>query len=152
MLVFKSTKVKLTSMLMVLTLMLGIFPSFASASSVRITTFSNTTTASTTSAPKETHHFYSSKGTVKVDFNLEKWVKTHKKKKLNVQLQKSNGFWWTTQVSKTLTSTGTVSFSTSSGTGDYRLVVYDEAEATGYDKPPLYYAKATKYSVTIWGL
>ncbi|PHG36386.1 hypothetical protein COI60_10060 [Bacillus toyonensis] len=149
---FKSTRIKLTSMLMVLTLMLGLFPNFASASSVRITTISNTTKASTTSDPKEYHHFYSSKGTVKVDFKVEKWVKTHKKKKLNVELQKSNGFWWTTQVSKSLTSTGSVSFSTSSGTGDYRLVVYDEAERTGYDKPPLFYAKSTKYSATIWGL
>lgn len=149
---FKKVTIKLTSLFMVLTLMLGIFPNLASASSVKITTISNTTTASTTSAPKENHHFYSSKGTVKVDFKVEKWVKTHKKNQLNVELQKSNGFWWSTQVSKSLTSTGSVSFSTGAGAGDYRLVVYDQAEPTGYDRPPLYYAKSTKYSATVWGL
>lgn len=51
-----------------------------------------------------------------------------------------------------MTSTSQISFNVSSGDGDYRLVIYDEAERTGYDKPPLYYAKSSKYSGSVTGL
>lgn len=147
-----SIKLSLSSILLVMILGFAFFPSIASADTVHITTFNGTTKASTTSAPpKNNHNFYSTKDTVKVNFKVTKWVKTHNKKKLNVKLQKSNGFWWSTKKTKSITNTSPINFSFKGGSGNYRLVVYDEKEPTGWSKPPLYYAKSTKYSVTVKG-
>ncbi|MEK4922409.1 hypothetical protein MKX78_10855 [Cytobacillus sp. FSL R5-0569] len=119
---------------------------------VHITNFSGTTKESTASHPKNYHHFYSSKDTINVKFKVDKFIKTHKKKRVYVEVQKSNGLWWSTKATKSVTSTSQISFNVSSGDGDYRLVIYDEAERTGYDKPPLYYAKSSKYSGSVTGL
>lgn len=83
---------------------------------------------------------------------VDKWIKTKKNKKLHVQLQKDNGLWWTTKKSITLTNTKAKTFTVNAGEGNYRLVVYDAAERTPWDRPPLYYGKSTKYSGTITGL
>lgn len=86
-----------------------LLPSLASAS-VHITTFSDTTKASTTSMPKNYHHFYSTKDTVRVNYEVDKWIKTHNEKKVYVKLQKSNGFWWSTKTTKSVTSKSPITF------------------------------------------
>lgn len=143
---------KISSLLLVFVISLLLTNGSASASSVHIANFSGTTEASTTSKTTKYHHFYSSKDAINVKFQVEKWVKTHNKKEINVEVQKSNGFWWSTKATKKVTSTKQISIDVDSGEGDYRLVIYDTAEPTGYDKPPLYYAKSTKYSGSITGL
>ncbi|MGG3495715.1 hypothetical protein ABES08_07950 [Peribacillus simplex] len=147
----KSISITLSTLLLVLVLGFGLSSNSASAS-VHITNFSGTTTASTTSATKKYHHFYSSKETVNVKFKVDKFIKTHNNKRVYIQVQKSNGIWWTTKTTKSVTSTSQISFNVTAGEGDYRLVVYDAVERTGYDKPPLYYAKSSQYSGTVTGL
>jgi len=148
----KSIPVKLlSSLLLLLVLGFGIGANSASAS-VHITNFSGTTKESTTSAPKNYHYFYSSKDTINVKFKVDKFVKTHNNKRVYVQVQKSNGFIWSTKATKSVTSTKQISFNAGGGEGDYRLVVYDAPERTNWDKPPLYYAKSSKYSGTVTGL
>lgn len=83
---------------------------------------------------------------------LDQFIKTHDNKRVYIKVQKSNGFWWSTKTTKSVTSTSQISFNVNAGTGDYRIVVYDAPESTGYDKPPLYYAKSTKYSGSVTGL
>lgn len=87
-----------------------------------------------------------------ISIQVEKWIKTYKKKELHIEVQKSNGFWWSTKAEKIVTNTKQISIIVNSGEGDYRLVIYDTAESTGNDKPPLYHAKSTKYSGSITGL
>ncbi|WP_100330320.1 hypothetical protein [Bacillus xiapuensis] len=136
-----------------LTLILAFVLSSNSAlASVHITNFSGTTKASTNSAPKNYHHFYSSKKTINVKFKVNKFVKTHKNKRVYIQVQKDNGLWWSTKTTKSVTNTRQISFNVDGGTGDYRIVVYDAPERTGWDKPPLYYAKSTQYSGAVKGL
>ncbi|WML29216.1 hypothetical protein RCG24_14610 [Neobacillus sp. OS1-32] len=144
--------VKLAPLLLILITGFTIFSSSASAASVQITTFTDTTKESTTTVPKNYHHFYSSKDTVKVTFKVDQWIKTKNIKKVNVILEKDTGLWWSTKATKSVTSTTPLTFSVNAGKGDYRLVVYDEGEPTGYDKAPLYYAKSTKYNVNVIGL
>lgn len=130
---------------------LGLISGTASASSVHITNFSGTTTPSTLSATKNYHHFYSTKDSIEVKFKVDAFVQTKSNKRVYVQLQKSNGFWWSTITTKSVTNTSQITFTASNGMGDYRLVVYDAAESTGWDKPPLYYAKSSKYSGSVSG-
>ncbi|KMJ59086.1 hypothetical protein AB685_08460 [Bacillus sp. LL01] len=147
----KSATMKLSTLLIVFVLGLTLSVSPASAN-VHITNYSGTTKESTTSHSKNYHHFYSSRETINVKFKVDQFVKTAKNKTVYVQVQKSNGFWWSTQTTKSVTNTNQISFNVSAGTGDYRIVVYDAAEPTGYDKPPLYRAKSTKYSGSVSGL
>lgn len=146
----KSISIKLSSILLLLALVFGL-SSTALASSVFITNYSGTTTASTTSNIKNYHHFYSSKESITVKFQVDKYIKTHNNKTVYVQVQKSNGFLWSTQTTKSVTNTNQISFNVSAGTGDYRIVVWDAPERTGYDKAPLYYAKSTQYSGSVTG-
>ncbi|WP_157074400.1 hypothetical protein [Geobacillus zalihae] len=148
----KSLPIKISSLLLTTCFLLSFFSSAALADTVLITSFTSTTKESTTSVPKNYHHFYSTKDTVKVTFKVDEWIKTRNIKKVNVQLQKSNGLWWSTKTTKSVTSTSSITFSVNAGSGDYRLVVWDEPEPTGWDKPPLYYPKSTRYSVDIWGI
>lgn len=120
--------------------------------SVHITNYSGTTKASTTTAPKNYHHFYSSKDTVNVKFKVDKFIKTHNNKKVYIQVQKSNGLFWSTKTTRSVTNTNQISFNVGAGEGDYRIVVYDAPERTGWDKPPLYYAKSSQYSGKVTGL
>lgn len=146
----KSVKL-ITSLLLILTLALPLYPNIASAN-VHITNISGTTKPSTkTSPPKDYHHFYSSKDGVKVNIKVDKWIQTRNKKTLTVKLQKDNGLWWSTKATKTLKNTSPITFSHNGGAGNYRLVIYDASEPTGYDKAPLYYAKSTKYSGKVTG-
>lgn len=146
----KSVTFKLSSMLFVLLVGFGLFTSAASAASVKITGFVDSTTASTTSSIKNYHHFYSTKDGVKVEFEVLDWVQTYGSNKVYVKLQRSNGFWWSTQDSATVTHMSPVTLSSSAGDGDWRLVVYDDPDPTGYSKPPMYYPQSTKYSVDAW--
>ncbi|MGG0889966.1 hypothetical protein [Cytobacillus horneckiae] len=147
----KSKPIKIISSLFILVLALFIGTNSAFAS-VHITNFSGTTKESTTSHPKNYHHFYSSKDTVNVKFKVDKFIKTHKNKRVYIEVQKSNGFFWSTKATKSVTNTSQISFNVNAGEGDYRLVIYDAVERTGYDKPPLYYAKSSKYSGSVTGL
>lgn len=147
----KNTVMKLSTLLIVFVLGVTLSVSPASAD-ILITNYSGTTKESTTSHSKNYHHFYSSRSTINVKFKVDQFIKTANNKTVHVQVQKSNGFWWSTQASRTVTNTNQINFNVNAGTGDYRIVVYDAAETTGYDKPPLYRAKTTKYSGSITGL
>ncbi|MCM3741333.1 hypothetical protein M3210_13750 [Oceanobacillus luteolus] len=148
----KKSIMNLLSLLMIVTLVIAIFPNMSSAASeIHITNISGTTTPSTTSKPKDYLHFYSSKDTVKVNIKVDQWIKTKSNKTLHVELQKSNGIWWSKKASRTLKNTSPITFTHNGGPGDYRLVIYDAHERTMYDKPPLYYAKSTKYSGKVTG-
>lgn len=148
-------KKRFTRFATILVLILAIFAansSQASAANVHITNFSGTTTESTTGHYKDYVHFYSSRDTINVKFKVNNFIKTKNVKRVHIDVQKSNGFWWTTQASKTVTNTSEISFNVNAGKGDYRLVIYDAPEPTGWDKPPLYYGKSSSYSGVVTGL
>ena len=148
-------KKRFTRFATILVLILAIFTvnsGLASASTVHITNFSGKTTESTSNHVKDYVHFYSSRDTINVKFKVDEFVKTKNVKRVHIDVQKSNGLWWTTQESKSVTSTSQISFNVSGGKGDYRLVIYDAPEMTGWDKPPFYYAKSSRYSGVVTGL
>lgn len=128
------------------------YPYIIFLDSVHIKTFNDTTKITTTHAYKNYHHFYSSRDTVNIKFKVEKFIQTHKIKKVHIKVQKDKGLWWSTKAEKTVTNTNQISFNVDAGKGNYRIVVYDETERTGYDKPPLFYPKSTKYSIQVTGL
>lgn len=146
----KNMTFKLSSLFLALLIMFGFSVSPASAE-VFITNFSGTTTPSTTSVPSNYHHFYSTKDTVSVKFKVDEFIQTAGKPGVEVKLQRSNGFWWSTVTSKIVTSTSPVTLTGSTGSGDWRIVVTEVAVRTGYDKPPLYKAKSTRYSGSVTG-
>lgn len=147
----KNFLIKVSSFMLIFMLSFGLISGTASASSVHITNYSGTTTPSTTSATKNYHNFYSTKDSVEVKFKVVEFIQTKSNKRVYAQLQKSNGFWWSTITTKSVTNTSQITFTANNGRGDYRLVVYDAAESTGWDKPPLYYAKSSKYSGSVSG-
>jgi len=148
--VTKRISFKLPSIFLILLVMFGYIVSTASAQ-LFITNISGTTTPSTTDVPPNYHHFYSSKESVSVEFKVDQFIETAGNPGVEVKLQKSNGLWWTTQVSKIVDYHAKVTLNSSAGIGDWRLVVTEIAVPTGSDKPPLYRAKSTKYSGTVSG-
>lgn len=142
----------------ILTTILLVFSVFAlttnsASASVLITNYSGTTEANTANVIKEYHHFYSSKENINVKFKVNQFIKTHNVKQVEVEVQKSNGFFWTTKATKTVSNTTQVNFNVGGGPGDYRIVVYDTPEKTSsYDRPPFYFAKSTSYSGSVTGL
>lgn len=147
-------KKNIIRILTIILLISSVFMTTNTASAaVHITNFSGTTTPSTTEVPKRIHNFYSSKDTVNVKFKVNQFIKTHKVKKVHIQVQKSNGFFWSTKATKSVTSTSQISFNVSAGSGDYRILVYDAPEKTSsYDRPPFYFAKSSSYSGSVSGL
>lgn len=136
---------------LLLALVLGFVISINSASAasdVFITNYAGTTKT----ALKNEHVFYSSKDTINVKFKVEKFIQTHNSKRVYIEVQKDGLFWWSTKVKKSVTNTDKISFNVSAGSGNYKIVVYDEKEPTGWDKPPLYYEKSTTYSGSVTGI
>lgn len=146
----KKIAIKL-SFVLVLILGFSVFSQQASAS-VHISNYSGTTVESTTHHYKNEHAFYSSSDTINVEFKVNEFIKTHKNKRVYIEVQKDKGLWWSTLETKSVTNTTKINFNVNGGTGTYRILVYDAAESTGYDKPPLYYAKSSSYSGKVTGL
>ncbi|WP_102264491.1 hypothetical protein [Mesobacillus jeotgali] len=145
----KKMSIKLSSLLIAFLVIFAVVSPVSA--NMFITNFSGTTTPSTTSVPSNYHHFYSMKEGVSVKFKVDEFIQTAGKQGVTVKLQRSNGLWWSTKVSKTVTSTSQITMNSSAGSGDWRIVVTEVAVPTGYDKPPLYRAKSTRYSGTVEG-
>ncbi|MBT2680493.1 hypothetical protein J7E38_15895 [Bacillus sp. ISL-35] len=145
----KKVYIKLSSLLLAILVIFAVVT--PASANVFITNFGGTTTPSTTSVPSNYHHFYSMKEGVSVKFKVDEFIQTAGKQGVVVKLQRDNGLWWSTKVSKTVTSTSQVTLNSSAGSGDWRIVVTEVSVPTGYDKPPLYRAKSTRYSGTVEG-
>ncbi|WRP07380.1 hypothetical protein U9J35_04215 [Rossellomorea aquimaris] len=83
----KSISYKLSFIVVLIVVAFGLVVSPAAAS-LHITNFSGTTKNTGTSNPGNYHHFYSSKNSVKVNFEVESFIQTGGKAGITVEITK----------------------------------------------------------------